>query len=190
MSETSAPAGAAGFEFPPPVQTMGQESTDYEVARPLAFPPLSNVHVVGLASVDVLDESQLQSIRADLELGPIELLPLFATAVEQANASFFRFSLTGIDERDNPSLVTLQTGGWLPGLTEAHSTRKLTVVLPIEVATASGSAIARVDCLGKESLVKPGAMLIYPSYLYPLVALNHGEHLTAFVAHAFGPSFR
>ncbi len=111
-------------------------------------------------------------------------------AVEEANSSFFRFALGSIDDASEWSHVTVVPGVTAPGLLSGHSTRKLAVVIPLAVSTSTGMCALQVPTFEKETVLRPGVAVMFPSFMSPHFQLAEGEQVVALLAHAYGPAFR
>lgn len=159
------------------------------------FPPLGNRFVVGLATAPLLTSADAARVLALAEgagglppEGRAALDPLIAVALATANSEYFRFDLRFVDEVDPPAIVEIPSGGAaLPGLDADHSTRKLTLFLPLGPGDGECGSI-RFDALGKEGVLTVGTAVMFPAYLANVVEPT--TTVTGVIAHVVGPAFR
>ena len=184
------PEAPAGFEFPPPIESAAARVGIDRLAAPYDFPPMGNSYVVGVASTALSDDADFLSALERFEAGAVEeVARQMASAVAQANAEFFRCTLTDVHEDDQPTALTVHRGESLPGVSELRSTRKVTLVLILRVSSESGVATIRVPLQSKEVAVEPGMLVMYPSYLDAHIDLGADEQVDVLISHAHGPSF-
>jgi hypothetical protein len=187
------------------------------VATGVPLAPLGNADVVGVASGRLLDADQCHAVLdgvAAASRPPPEpdasevaaltgrivpdavgawLLPMIGQAVTVANNQHFRFELTGILAPDPPLVITVTAVDGGEGdrlfcdLGPAVSTRKLSIVLPLEDGVGG---MPEFPALAKTCSGTAGEVSIFPSYLaYRLVAVE-GAPRPFLWARVHGPHFQ
>lgn len=161
--------------------------------------PLGNVFIVGFASATVMDPDATVELANSLSLLPSgttcppEILglvdPMLRATVEASNAQHFRFDLTNLDVGGSASVMHLKSGMSLPGVDAEHSTRKLTVVLPVSTKP-TGQGTITFGALDKSRDIVPGTVAVFPSFLAHEFEVPASSELTAIVTYAIGPAFR
>jgi hypothetical protein len=161
--------------------------------RGVGFPPLGNDYVVGLARAEVLAPASAARLAGAARPGqPLSgadtapVVDLLVAAVDTANAQYFRFELT---ELATPADVE-RVGGepWaVPGLDADHTTRKLTLVVPLGPDPA-GAVTLRFPATGRVASIPVGTAAVFPAYLHAMAEAE--PPCLVLVTHALGPAFR
>lgn len=157
--------------------------------RYLRLPPMANDWALGIATAPLPDGALPSATDSDPE-ATRNLLAYAAHAVQQVNASYFRFAVDGLGEHAEPTRLHLDrstcTADLSLGLTSQHTTRKLTVLVALNPITIQivGRSAADVS-------VAEGAIAVIPAYaaatLTPHTALGEARLLAL---HAVGDAFR